>query len=61
MKTTTRIALPKPKHLRLLVIQWEYPVGFSGTTAMAQYAYFINDKTGEVIKKEVKNDETKNR
>ena len=53
----------KPKHLRLLVIQWEYPVGSSGTTTtMAQYAYFINDKTGEVIKKEVKqNDQTKNR
>lgn len=57
----TKPKTDKPKHLRLLVIQWEYPVGFSGTTTAMQYAYFINDKTGEVIKKEVKNDETKNR
>ena len=58
----TKPKTDKPKHLRLLVIQWEYPVGFSGSITMGQYAYFINDKTGEVIKKKVKqNDETKNR
>lgn len=54
-----------PEHLRLLTIQWEYPVGPSGTSAfinIKQYAYFINDKTGEVIKKEVKqNEQTKDR
>ena len=59
----TKPKTDKPKHLKLLTIQWEYPFGFSGATVtMVQYAYFINDKTGEVIKKEVKqNDETKNR
>ena len=39
--------------LELLTIQWEFPVGLTGTSAPIQYAYFINKK-GKVIKKEVK-------
>jgi hypothetical protein len=44
------------KQLRLLVIQWEYESSpaVSGTFAQKQYAYFIDDETGDVIKKEVK-------
>jgi hypothetical protein len=49
------------KQLRLLVIQWEYESSpaVSGTFSQKQYAYFIDDETGNVIKKEVNSITTK--
>jgi len=41
------------KKLELLIIQWEYPNGYSGTATPVQYAYFL-DENGDVIKKQVK-------
>ena len=45
--------MKKEEKLELLTIQWEYPTRIAGTSAVTQYAYFLNEK-GEVIKKEVK-------
>ena len=45
----------KGKNWRFLFVQWDYPQqGLTGTSIPIQYAYFLDEMTGEVFRKEVR-------
>ncbi len=54
-KKTSKGKINKRKHWRFLQTTWEYPIGLTGTAMLIQYAYFLDEKLGKVLKLEVKN------